>query len=59
MDEFEAKRMQSAYSDHLAKWQEGRAQFMTPAEWMTDWLAKKAYRMVNDRIHLVLGYLEA
>jgi hypothetical protein len=59
MDEFEAKRMQSAYSDHLAKWREGKAQFMTPAEWMADWLAKKAYRIVHDRIYSSMGCLEA
>jgi hypothetical protein len=59
MDEFESKRMQAAYSDHLTKWSEGTAQFMTPAEWMADWLAKKARRMVHDRIYAAMGVIEA
>lgn len=59
MDEIESKRMVRAYSAHLDRWRAGKEAFMSPTEWLTDWLVKKAQRIMQDRACAALGAIEA
>jgi hypothetical protein len=59
MTEIESERMMRAYRLHLEKWQDGRASFITPAEWMAKWLVDKAAQAVRDRLYAAMGWIEA
>ena len=59
MSEIESQRMMQAYRLHLEKWQDGRATFITPAEWMVTWLVDKASQEARDRIFASYGCIEA
>lgn len=59
MTEIESQRMMQAYRLHLEKCLDGRATFITTAEWMAKWLVDKATQAARDRILASYGCIEA